>query len=52
MDNIRFLKDFANIMDWVQQQHQNCQDGTEQTDAYVAALEPMEALNNELYHFF
>ena len=52
MDNIRFLKDFGNIMDWVQQEHLNCQDGTEQTDAYVAALEPIEQLNKELFHFF
>lgn len=52
MENIRFLKDFGNIRDWVQEEHHNCQDGTDQTDAYVAALEPIEKLNEELFYFF
>ena len=52
MKNIRFLKDFGNIMDWVQQEHLNCQDGTEQIIAYRDALVPMHQLNEKLINFF
>ena len=52
MHKIKFFKDFANIMDWAYTQHHGCQDGTDQTLAYAAALEPMKKLNDELFDFF
>ena len=52
MHKIKFFKDFANIMDWAYTQHHGCQDGTDQTLAYAAALEPMKKLNDELFNFF
>ena len=52
MHKIKFFKDFANIMDWAYTQHQGCQDGTDQTKAYVADLEPMEKFNDKLFKFF
>lgn len=52
MHKIKFFKDFANIMDWAYMQHHGCQDGTDQTKAYAAALEPIEKLNDKLFNFF
>lgn len=53
MINTKFFRDLENIKAWVEEEHfQVGQLGTDEGAAYIAALEKMEQLNNELHKLF